>query len=154
MTRNKVIFAFILRELKTKYGTESFGYLWMFMEPLIHISILSIVFGFAGRVIGGGIQFPIFVMIGILPWLLFNNIVKQGMVAIESNRALLIYPPVNLIDPFIARVLVEISITTIVFVIIMFIIPIPPTSKEIPAMLPRRMVKVLLTLEVVSIIST
>lgn len=122
-SRNKVIYAFILREFKTRFGAQKMGYLWMFLEPLLHVVILSIVFGFAGRVMGGGIPYPIFVILGILPWLMFNNIISKGMSAVAGNRALLIYPPVKLIDPFLSRVLVEVIITTMVGTLIFLALP-------------------------------
>jgi capsular polysaccharide transport system permease protein len=123
MVRHKVIFAFILREFKTRFGAERMGYLWLFLEPLFHVAILSVVFGFAGKVIGDGIPYPVFVMLGILPWLLFSNIIKRGMSSVQGNRALLIYPPVNMIDPFVSRVLVEMIITVMIFTIIMLSFP-------------------------------
>lgn len=123
MKRHKVIFAFVLREFKTRFGTERLGYLWLFLEPIVHIAVLSVAFGFGGKVLGDGIPFPVFIMLGILPWLLFTNIINKGMGAVSSNRALLIYPPVQLIDPFLGRILVEAVITVVIFMLLMVVLP-------------------------------
>lgn len=40
----RVNFALILRETKTRYGRLQIGYLWAFLEPILVITVLSLVF--------------------------------------------------------------------------------------------------------------
>jgi len=112
---SNVIFAFFMRELKTRFGQSKHGYFWMFVEPLFHILILSFIFSALGKTISLNISFPIFLLFGLLPYFLFNNIVNKTMDAVSSNRGLLAYSPVKIIDPIIARVLLEVMVSTITF---------------------------------------
>jgi len=113
---SNVIFAFFMRELKTRFGQKKYGYFWMFVEPLFHILILSFIFSGLGRTVSLNISFPMFLLLGLLPYFLFNNISNKVMDAVSANRGLLAYSPVKIIDPIIARVLLEVMISTLTFI--------------------------------------
>jgi len=112
---SNVIFAFFMRELKTRFGSNKLGYFWMIFEPLMHILMLSFIFSFLGRQISINIEFPMFLFISITPYLLFNNIFKKVMETINANKSLMTYSPVKMIDPMIARLLIEIMISIFTF---------------------------------------
>jgi len=116
-----VLFAFFMRELKTRFGTSKNGYLWMLAEPIFHILLLSTIFYELGKTISINISFPMFLIIGLLPYFLFNNIVNKIIVSIEANKGLMAYSPVEYIDPIIARTLLEVFLFMITFLIVNFI---------------------------------
>ncbi|MCG8472893.1 MAG: ABC transporter permease [Desulfobacterales bacterium] len=116
-----VVISLFLREMKTRFGSQKWGYLWAILEPAAFIGIFWLLFGFHARKALPGIDYPIFIMVGIIPWLLFNNIVTRSMTAFEANRGLFSYRQVKPIDTILARVLVECSIYFMVFLCFMLL---------------------------------
>ncbi len=102
-----VVFALYLRELRTRFGDHRLGYLWVVLEPLVHIGTLLVVFGLLSARTMPNISFPVFLASGVAPWLLFSNTVTRCMVAMASNRGLMGFSPVKPIDTVITRMLVE-----------------------------------------------
>ena len=48
--------ALILRELQTRFGQYRLGYLWVFLEPLLTIGIMVLVFGTVVCVVYGWVS--------------------------------------------------------------------------------------------------
>lgn len=112
-----VVFALFLRELRTRFGKYSLGYLWALLEPAVHVLVLVSLFTFfLGRSGAGGITFPVFFVAGIVPWFLFNNIAVRSLRAVQSNEGLFNYRLVKPIDTVLARALLEMVIYGAVYV--------------------------------------
>ncbi|MCP4748910.1 MAG: ABC transporter permease [Desulfobacteraceae bacterium] len=114
-----VVNALFLRELKTRFGSQKFGYFWAIMEPAAIIAVFWVMFGLSLRKTLPGIDYPMFLMTGMLPWQLFANITNRSMAAFEANRGLFNYRQVKPIDPLIARVFVEGLVYFTVFLLFM-----------------------------------
>jgi len=113
--QSRVVSALILRETRSRYGNSKLGFFWALFEPFAHIAVFMAIFSAMGRGIPIGDNMGIFILTGIAPWLLFNNIVTGIMGGIDSNRALLGYPQVMPIDTMIARILLESATIIIIF---------------------------------------
>ena len=111
--------ALYLREMKTRFGSQKWGYFWAVIEPAAFVAIFWVMFGFHLRKSMPGVDYPMFLMTGMIPWLLFSNIVNRLMTAFEANRGLFNYRQVKPIDSFIARALVECLVYFAVFVTFM-----------------------------------
>lgn len=111
--------ALFLRELKTRFGKYRLGYLWAILEPTSHLLILLTIFGFIMHRTLPDISFPVFLLNGIIPFLLFNNIARRSIGAIEANQGLFNYRPVRPFDTIVSRALLEVLIYAIVYVILM-----------------------------------
>jgi capsular polysaccharide transport system permease protein len=105
--QNSVVFALLMRELKTRFGKYRLGYAWALLEPLSHVLVLTAILGSVSKSVLPGIEFPIFLVTGILPWLLFSDSITQGMAAVTANEGLFGYRQVKPIDAVIARLLLE-----------------------------------------------
>lgn len=114
-----VLEALLLRELKTRFGQFRFGYLWALAEPLAHVVILSVIFGMRSPTTAQGVEFPIFLATGIIPFLLFSNMVNRSMTAITANQALFNYRQVKPLDTLVTRFILEVVIYAAVFVTFM-----------------------------------
>lgn len=66
----------------------------------------------------GGMDFIIWLVLGIVVFNLFRRSVTQGMNAISSNKGLLAFPQVKPIDAVFMRVFLELFILTIVMLVI------------------------------------
>jgi len=109
-----VVFAILLRELKTRFGKYRLGYLWALIEPFLHIAVFVGIRGIlAGSLRGGAdkiiyhVDYPLFLAAGLLPFFMFRHIVSQVMNSIEANRGLFAYQPVKPIDAMISRWILE-----------------------------------------------
>ncbi len=115
----RVLHALLLRELKTRFGIYRLGMVWAFVEPLTHVIVLSVIFGIRSRTAPGGVEFPIFLATGIIPFVLFRATVTRAMSTIEANRALYTYAQVKPFDTLLARFILEVIIYTVVFLVFM-----------------------------------
>ncbi|MGF6329745.1 capsular polysaccharide transport system permease protein [Pseudomonas sp. BS3782 TE3695] len=96
------------------------GAVWMLLEPIFHLLILSVLFSLIrGRSVAG-LDFPVFVLVGLAPFLLFRNIALRLMDSPRENRSLFAYKQIKPLDTYIARVLVEFSICASVYAILVF----------------------------------
>lgn len=83
------------RDLRVRYKQATLGIAWAVLAPLAMMMVLSI---FVRRVIEvgtGGIPYPLFVYLGIVPWAFFSSSVSSGGQSLLSNKGLLnrIYCP-------------------------------------------------------------
>src|SRR5690606_15539444 len=117
-----VIFALLLREIRNRFGAKRFGVFWVFFEPTAHIVMMMTIFSLRGRSAGFGIEFPIFLLTGMVPFFMMRNIVFKVMEGVNSNRALFSYKQIKPIDTMIARAIIEITIYACVYVILLFIL--------------------------------
>lgn len=117
-----VILALMIREFKTRFVENQFGYLWLILEPVSHILILSMIFmTFNPTGMIEGIPLPLFLMTGILPWTTFMNIMNRGMSGPDSNKGLFVYKNVKPIDTIFARTFIELIIFSITFSVLLFL---------------------------------
>jgi len=115
-----VVFSLFLREMKTRFGAHKFGYFWAIAEPAAIIVVFWVMFGLSVRKTLPGIDYPMFLMTGMLPYQMFSNTVTKSMAAFESNRGLFNYRQVKPIDALIARAILESLVYAIVFSIFIF----------------------------------
>jgi len=113
------IAALILREMSSTYGRSPGGYIWMILEPVAGVALLSFVFSLIQRSPSLGNNFPYFYASAMLPFLFFATISNQIAAAITYSRALLAYPAVTFMDALLARFLLNTLTQMLVLVIMM-----------------------------------
>lgn len=102
-----VLFALIVRELRTRVGPRWIGIVWTLVEPLIQVLLMVAVFGSARSMGSPNMDFPVFLVSGMLPFFLFRSLAQRLTEAIDTNRALFSYRQVKPIDTVVARGLFE-----------------------------------------------
>ncbi len=105
--RLRVLFAMIVRETGTKFGRSYGGYLWAIAEPLGGILMLTLVFSFAFRKPPIGESFPLFYATGVIPFMLFTSVSRSVSSALITNRALLRYPVVTVLDTVLSKFVLD-----------------------------------------------
>jgi len=114
-----VIYALVLREMQGRFGRIRMGAMWTIFEPLTHIlAIMAIMVYLRGRSIPG-LDFPVFLLVGLAPFLLYRNIALKLMSSVDANKALFAYKQIQPFSTFVARVVVESSLSATVFVILL-----------------------------------
>ncbi len=119
--QGRVISALTLRETRSRYGNSKLGYFWALFEPFAHVLVFIGIFTALGRAPPIGESTGLFILTGIMPWLLYNNVVNGVMGGLQANKALLGYPQVMPMDISISRVLLE-SATLLVVMLIFIVI--------------------------------
>jgi len=114
----RTVGALILREMGSTYGRSPGGYLWVILEPIGAILVLSLAFSLMLRSPGLGTSFFLFYATGYLPFDLFQNISARTAGALNYSRPLLAYPGVTWIDAVMARFILNTLTTGTVFCII------------------------------------
>ncbi|MEL6189354.1 MAG: ABC transporter permease [Myxococcota bacterium] len=82
-----VLTNFVLRDLKVKYRGTVLGYLWSLLEPLSLVLIYWFVFVVIAR--RGGPDYPLVVILGVLPFQFFNTVVSSGAASLTANASLI-----------------------------------------------------------------
>ncbi len=114
--QTRVIRAFILREMKTRYGKHKLGFFWAFVEPLMFIGMFAGLYWLLDRSAPNGMPMLSFLLTGCLGFLLFRNTLAQTMNGVNANKALLTFPQVTVFDLVLARVILEFVVALVVFV--------------------------------------
>lgn len=118
----RVIYALLMREIITRYGRHNLGFLWLFIEPMIFVALISIFWSVVrGSTIQGGQQIEImpFAAIGYSVVLCWRNAIGRVTKAISANSGLLYHRNVTVIDVFLARVFLEVYGAFVSFLVLM-----------------------------------
>ena len=114
-----VVYALLLREIASRFGKSRVGFFWVLVEPIAHLVFPIAVFGFAlGRAVPG-VDYPVFLVYGFIPFLLFKTICLQTMDGPKTNRGLLSYRQVLLMDVFVAKALAHCAVSAVVFAVVL-----------------------------------
>lgn len=128
LARVKEIFAYkdmikglVKRDLRGRYKGSVLGFLWNFVNPLCQIIVYSIVFS---KVLSNAIEmYPIFLIVGLMPWNFFSESLIQGSGCVLHQAELTkkIYFPREVlpISTVVSRFINMLITFAIMFVIIM-----------------------------------
>jgi len=111
-----VLLALVIRELRARVQGRWLSLLWMLFEPLAHVLMILALFGFRRHATSPNIEFPVFLLTGLLPFFIFRNLARRLPAAITGNRGLYAYRQVKPIDAVAARAIVEIGLYSGVYV--------------------------------------
>lgn len=115
-----VIFALMMRDLKSRFSDSRAGYVWAFLEPAFHIGALSIMYYVGGRTTAiYGIAPPVMITMGIVPWFAFRDAFMGCLDAVKENRGLFDYKQVKPIDAMLAKSLLNAIINAFVYITFM-----------------------------------
>lgn len=112
-----VVFALILREMRARFGRVRLGAFWVVFEPLVHMIVIGTVMILRGRN-SGSYDFPVWLLVGLSPFLLCKNVTLRLLGSVEANKALFSYKQIQPADAFVARTIVEFCIAAPVFVLL------------------------------------
>lgn len=117
-----VIFALVLREFLTRFGSRRMGAFWLLFEPAVHIVVMMTILGLMRAGSMPGVDISVFLLTGMVPFFLMRNIALNLMEAINANRALFSYPNITIFDTYVARTIVEILVSIAVYLILIFVL--------------------------------
>jgi capsular polysaccharide transport system permease protein len=114
---SRVITAMILRDIKTRFGRNRFGLVWVLLEPILFLAGFLMLRFFLETRVPFGQNMALFLLTGILVFRTFSSIATRAQASLTANRALLAYPPVKPFDIIAARICLETMVMFVVWVI-------------------------------------
>lgn len=87
----------VVRDLKARYKNSIFGVLWSLLNPLAMMMVFTVLFSFMGN--NATRQYPVFVLVGLIPWTFFSGSLIAGTTSVTSNSSLVkkVYFPRDLL---------------------------------------------------------
>ena len=119
--QRRIIWALVLREIITRYGRENLGILWFFVEPLLFIVGIALLWSYMDAKIVSTGTVAEFSIVSYPTILLWRNTTGRVTKAMESNRPLLHHRLIRPIDFFYSRIILEFASVTAAFLIIFLI---------------------------------
>ncbi|MGL5398434.1 MAG: ABC transporter permease, partial [Shewanella sp.] len=117
-----VTFGLLMRELKTRFGNYRMGYAWALLDPLITIAAFCVIFGLRQRNGFGGVEAPVFIASGYLPFLMFLNTTNRLISAVSANKGLFCYRQVTVFATLFSRFVLESIIGMLVAIVLILIL--------------------------------
>lgn len=106
--RLTVVWAAMLRDMRTRFGRSHWGYLIAVIWPLVHLLALTLVFIFLRRTAPiFGDSNAIFVATGVAPYILAMYPSRTTSTAVDAHKSVLMFPAIRPLDLMIARAVIE-----------------------------------------------
>lgn len=119
-----VLYAITVRDLRARFiqnvnTPRSLAFVWVFLEPMMHVAIWSAIRMMYGSHIDYGMPLLLFIFLGAMPWLYFKQVFGGNLTAFKKNSGLYLHRQIKPIDPIIATALLELGIQICVFVVVL-----------------------------------
>lgn len=99
--------ALLLREALSRLFSRRAAWLWLLLEPAVHLAFMVFIFTVIRVRQVGGIETALWLMVGMLGFFMFRRTGTQGANAIGANRSLFTYRQVTPVDTVLVRVALE-----------------------------------------------
>jgi capsular polysaccharide transport system permease protein len=110
--------ALFLREAVSRISAGRAAWLWLLVEPLVHVVFLLFVFITIRMRTVGGIDTAVWLMVGMMAFLMFRRTGTRTQNAVASNQGLFAYRQVKPVDTVLVRAALEGFLTTLVAVVL------------------------------------
>lgn len=77
------------RDIKARYKQSIIGYAWVILNPLSQLLVYSFVFSVIIRFPTEGVAYPVFLFIGLIPWVYLQNSLSSVSLSLVENSDLL-----------------------------------------------------------------
>jgi lipopolysaccharide transport system permease protein len=101
----ELFYFFAWRDIVVRYKQTVLGVLWAILRPLINMAVFVLVFGKIARLGSTEVNYPLFVLSGLLPWQLFTTALIDGSSSLVNGAPIIskVYFP-RIILPFTSMV--------------------------------------------------
>jgi lipopolysaccharide transport system permease protein len=87
--RRDLLWHMVVRHLRGQYKQSILGYAWAFVNPFSQMIIMSFVFSTILKVnSGSSTPYPIFLFVGLVPWIFFSAAISSGTDAVTNASSL------------------------------------------------------------------
>lgn len=106
--------ALFLREAAGRLFGERAGWFWLLLDPMFHVAYLMVLFSVFRMRHVGGMQTPLWIMLGLIGYFMFQHACSQCMRAISANRSMFVYRQILPVDTVLVRASLEAVILFVV----------------------------------------
>lgn len=105
-----VLFALYLREIKTRLDGRWRSVVWVIGEPLANLAVMLALYSSLRARVLAGVDTLVFLVTGVLSFLLLKSLVLRLMESIDANMGLFAYRQVQPVDAILSRAAVEVTL--------------------------------------------
>src|SRR5690606_29981181 len=116
----RVQYALLMREVGSRFGKNRLGYVWALVEPMMHVAVFIGIKSVIGSLGPPGIPMALFLITGIVPFLMMRTTMTRVIAAASANRGLLAFPQIMVMDIILARAVLEFVTHAAVMAILIF----------------------------------
>lgn len=109
--------ALLLREALSRISGGRMPWLWLLLEPMLHLAFLTFMMAVLRQRVIGGINVVIWVLVGVLGFLFFRRTASQTVNAVDANSALFVYRQVRPVDTVLVRGFLECALLVLISLI-------------------------------------
>ena len=127
--RRELLWHMTIRHLRGQYKQSILGYAWAILNPLSLMLTLSFVFSVLLRFESGDIPYPLFLLMGLLPWIFFSMAVSSATDSITGAFSLVTkvyFPREVLPTAAVLTKIVDLGFGLIILVALMVYLGYPP----------------------------
>jgi capsular polysaccharide transport system permease protein len=99
--------ALILREAVTRLSLRRAAWFWLLLEPAEQVIYLVALHALIRHLVVPGVDVPLFIGVGVLPFFAMRSVALRGASAIDANQALFAYRQIKPVDTVLARAVLE-----------------------------------------------
>ncbi len=118
----RIIWALILRDVKTRFFGTAFGFMIAILWPVSHIFIILAINSALGRPAPYGDSAALFFATGLLPFMCFNYMARFTALGVVMNKPLLGFPIVKVGDLLLSRAILEVMNAAVVVIVTILIL--------------------------------
>lgn len=128
--------AIFLREAVSRIARGNTAWIWMLVEPVGHMAIIMYMYSVVRQRIVIGADTAVFVMLGVLAFILQRNMMNRCRNAIVQNRPLFTYRQILPVDVVLVRAAIEGFLQVLVMLLVLIgagfagreVVPVHPLS--------------------------
>src|SRR4051794_34801889 len=84
----ELVYILAWRDVKVRYKQALLGVAWAVVQPLALMGIFTLLFSRIANVPTGGVPYPVFAFVGLVPWTLFSNCAASSGSSLVGNQNL------------------------------------------------------------------
>jgi lipopolysaccharide transport system permease protein len=77
------------RDVRVRYKQTALGILWVFIQPLATVAVYTFLFSTIAKVPSDGVPYPLFAIVGLLPWSFLANTINTSGNSLVGNASLI-----------------------------------------------------------------
>lgn len=130
--RRELLYLLVRRHLSSRYRQMALGGLWVVLEPMAQLLLLTVVFGLLLRVDTNGYPYPVFAFAALTPWYLFSKVTLSVAGSLQENMGLIskvYFPRLILALAALAREYIDSMVTVVLLVLLAWCFGFPPEPR-------------------------
>lgn len=82
----ELIYFLTWRDIKVRYKQTIVGVAWAIIQPVLMMTVFTLIFGRLAKIPSDGVPYPLFVYTALLPWQLFSRTISESTNSIVANQ--------------------------------------------------------------------